>query len=247
MFALVLMAILAGAMAQRITGLGFGLLAAPALVLLLGPVEGILIINICGASSSLLILSRVWALVHWRRYAALAGPAVVGVLAGSWLVSRVPPAPLEVTIGILLIAALVFSQLLARTTFENNSPAATVSLGFASGALNACAGVGGPAMTAYAMMTRWDPRHFGATLQPFFLTTGLTSVIAKVVLSGGHLPELGPWQWVGIFVAMILGITGGDYLSRRIRPRLARTLLLAVAYTGAMVTILKGLQALIAG
>ncbi|BAS08222.1 conserved hypothetical protein [Arthrobacter sp. Hiyo4] len=37
MFTLVLIAVIAGALAQRLAGLGFGLLVSPVLVVLLGP------------------------------------------------------------------------------------------------------------------------------------------------------------------------------------------------------------------
>ena len=66
MFVLVLIAVIAGALAQRIAGLGFGLLVSPVLVVLLGPFDGVMIINLCGATSSLLILSRVWRHVAWK-------------------------------------------------------------------------------------------------------------------------------------------------------------------------------------
>ena len=46
MFVLVLIAVIAGALAQRIAGLGFGLLVSPVLVVLLGPFDGVMIINL---------------------------------------------------------------------------------------------------------------------------------------------------------------------------------------------------------
>jgi uncharacterized membrane protein YfcA len=240
MFAVVLIAVVAGALAQRLAGLGFGLLVSPVLVVLLGPFDGVMIINLCGATSSLLILSRVWRHVHWRRYFGLALAAVAGVLPGAWLASNVPEAPLEICIGVLLIIALLASQRLTRSAWHASGPVPLVSLGFSSGLMNAAAGVGGPAITAYAIATRWEQKSFSATLQPYFVTTGLTSLVSKYVLSGGHVPALEGWQWLGILAAMITGIVAGDLLTGRVRPGAVRRIVVAIAYLGAVSTLAKG-------
>jgi uncharacterized membrane protein YfcA len=247
MFALVLIAVVAGALAQRLAGLGFGLLVSPVLVVLLGPFDGVMIVNLCGAASSLLILSRVWRHVNWRRYAGLALAALAGVVPGAWLASHVPEAPLEICIGVLLIIALLASQRLNRSSWRATGPIPMVSLGFSSGLMNAAAGVGGPAITAYAIATRWDQKSFGATLQPYFVTTGLSSLLSKYLFSGGHLPALEGWQWLGILVAMVLGIAAGDLLSGRVRPGAVRRIVVGIAYTGAVATLAKGVVELAFG
>jgi uncharacterized membrane protein YfcA len=247
MFALVLIAVVAGALAQRLAGLGFGLLVSPVLVVLLGPFDGVMIINLCGAASSLLILSRVWRHVDWRRYFGLALAAVAGVLPGAWLASNVPEAPLEICIGVLLIIALLGSQRLTHSSWRASGPVPLVSLGFSSGLMNAAAGVGGPAITAYAIATRWDQKSFSATLQPYFVTTGLTSLVSKYVMSGGHLPSLEGWQWLSILAAMVAGITAGDLLSGRVKPASVRRIVVAIAYLGAVSTLAKGFLELATG
>ncbi|XAS67804.1 sulfite exporter TauE/SafE family protein [Micrococcaceae bacterium Sec5.7] len=247
MFALVLIAVVAGALAQRLAGLGFGLLVSPVLVVLLGPFDGVMIINLCGAASSLLILSRVWRHVDWRRYTGLALSALTGVVPGAWLASQAPEAPLEICIGVLLIIALLASQRLKRSSWRATGRIPMVSLGFSSGLMNAAAGVGGPAITAYAIATRWDQKSFGATLQPYFITTGLSSLAGKYLFSGGHLPALEAWQWLGILAAMVLGIVAGDLLSGRIQPRVIRGIVIAIAYTGAVSTLTKGVLELAFG
>lgn len=241
MFVLVLAAVVAGALAQRIAGLGFGLLVSPVLVVLLGPFDGVMIVNLCGASSSLLILSRVWRHVAWKKYFGLALAALAGVLPGAWLASNVPEAPLQICIGLLLIIALLASQRLTRSTWQAGGPVPMVSLGFSSGLMNAAAGVGGPAITAYAIASRWEQKSFSATLQPYFITIGFSSLISKYILSGGHVPGLEGWQWLAILAAMIAGIVAGDLLSGRVQPGAARRIVTVIAYLGAVATLGKGL------
>ncbi|WP_426986915.1 TSUP family transporter [Pseudarthrobacter sp. Y6] len=246
-FALVLIAVVAGALAQRLAGLGFGLLVSPVLVVLLGPFDGVMIINLCGAASSLLILSRVWRHVEWKRYFGLALAALAGVLPGAWLASNVPEATLEICIGVLLIIALLASQRLTRSSWRASGPFPMVSLGFTSGLMNAAAGVGGPAITAYAIATRWEQKSFSATLQPYFVTTGLSSLVSKYVLSGGHVPGLDGWQWLSILAAMVAGIIAGDLLSSKVKPASVRRIVVAIAYIGAVSTLAKGFIELAGG
>jgi uncharacterized membrane protein YfcA len=162
------------------------------------------------------------------------------VVPGAWLASHVPEAPLEICIGVLLIIALLASQRLTRSSWRATGPIPVVTLGFSSGLMNAAAGVGGPAITAYAIATRWDQKSFGATLQPYFVTTGMSSLLSKYLFSGGHLPALEGWQWLGILVAMVLGIAAGDLLSGRVRAGVIRRIVVVIAYTGAVSTMTKG-------
>lgn len=77
---LVLGAVVMGAGMQRITGMGFALVAAPFLVLLLGPVEGVVLVNVCGAVTAGAIIVRVVRDIDWKRYAALTASAVLGIV-----------------------------------------------------------------------------------------------------------------------------------------------------------------------
>ena len=244
MFAAVLLAVVVGAMAQRVAGLGFGLMVSPVLVVLLGPLDGVMVVNACGALSSTLILSRVWRDVDWRRYAGLIVPGLAGIALGAVIASRAPAGPLQIGIGLTLIAGLAMSQLAARASRRVDGPGVIAASGFASGLMNAAAAVGGPAVTAYAVLSSWDQRRFGATLQPFFITTGTTSFLAKVVATGGHTPALESWQWAGVFACMLVGITAGDLLSRRLAGRTVRLAVVVIAYAGAGLAIASGITRL---
>jgi uncharacterized membrane protein YfcA len=143
--AFVLAAVFVGAMAQRVTGLGFALVVSPVLVILLGPFDGVLIVNLCGALSAAIILAGVRRDVEWRRYLLLAGPALVGIVPGALLAYLLPEQALEIGIGLLLVAALTTSLALRRTTRVVDGPGVMAGFGFASGVMNAAAGIGGRA------------------------------------------------------------------------------------------------------
>jgi uncharacterized protein len=170
-------AVSVGAGTQRITGLGFALVAAPFLVLLLGPFTGVLVVNVLGVAASVLVLVQV------RRGTGTA------------------------------------PELLA---------------GAASGFVNATAAVGGPALTVYAVATRWPQHAFAATAQLCFTVVGTASAAAK------GLPSLPAVDWVVTAAALVVGLGVGTLLAARVSPTTARTAALALAPVGSVATVVDG-------
>ena len=82
-------AVAVGAATQRVTGLGFSLVSAPFLVLLLGPFAGVLVANVLGVAVSSLVLAQLWRDVDLRRALLLTVPALVagfvGAVANAWV------------------------------------------------------------------------------------------------------------------------------------------------------------------
>lgn len=244
MIAPVLVAVFVGAVAQRVTGLGFALVVAPVLVILLGPFDGVMIVNLCSVLSAGLILASAIRDVERRRYLLLAGPAVVGIVPGALLAYLLPEPALQIGIGCLLVAALTTSLALRRTTRVIDGPGVIAGFGFSAGVMNAAAGIGGPSVSVYAVVSRWEQRGFAAMLQPFFLTTGAVSLIAKLVLAPDRWPDLGWAAWTGIVVTLVAGVGAGTLLAPRIPTRTARAAVVALAFAGALTAIVEGVVGL---
>lgn len=238
-----------GALAQRISGMGFALIAAPFLVLLLGPHEGVIFANVASAATAALVLPRVLAFVEWRTYLWLVLPALVGIAAGSLLATYLDASWLELTIGTFLVLALVvsiFSKRIAvtATSVAAHRPAARAAAGLLSGVSSAAAGISGPPISVYAVVSRWPQQAFAATVQPFFLTLGVTSVLAKLSLDPSRWPELSIWLWLGLLGALLIGTSFGDVLSRRVPVAVARVIMLSFAVLGALSVAVHGLLTL---
>ena len=238
---MVLVAIFIGAIAQRIAGLGFALLISPFLVIILGSHGGVLMVNICGLVSSLLIMSRVWRDIDWNMYRWLAIPAVLASVPASAAAVYLPSAPLAVTVGVVVLAALSTSLLLQRTSVVITGNVPKALAGFASGITNAMAGAGGPAVSVYALLARWPQRSFAATLQPFFVTTAAVTLTSKLSLDPGQMPPLQAWAWALVAVMIVGGIYTGEKLQRFIRDDQARLGVVVIAFIGAATALVKGL------
>ena len=244
MVVLIGLAVILGAMAQRVSGMGFALVAAPVLVLLVGPFDGVLMVNICGAASASLVLTRVWRHVDWGQYTRLVVPALLAIIPGSIVSVLLGGPALQITIGALLIVALTASLLVHRSGRLFARTPTAIGAGAASGFMSATAGISGPAAGIYGILTGWEHRAFAATLQPFFVTLGTSAFIGKIIANGGRFPDYDWWLWVVVIVCTLVGLTAGEFFARRISAHIARRVVIAISYLGGIVAIVDGVAAL---
>jgi uncharacterized protein len=226
-----------GAVTQRVTGIGFALVAAPLLVLAAGPFDGIILSNLLGLIVCAVVLASTWRDVEWRRGALLAVPALAAIPLGAYVARTMPGPLLLIVIGVIVLVALGLAQLSSRARVLHGTTGA-IGAGAASGFMNVTAGVGGPAMVLYAVSTRWDHRRFVATFQFYSVMVNLASLLSK----GG--PQL-PFSAVAISVgALAVGLFLGELLSRRIPAEQAGRAVILLAMAGALATVVKGVIAL---
>ena len=128
--------------------------------------------------------------------------------------------------------------MLFRSVATGRTPA--IVAGAASGFMNAAAGVGGPALSIYAVATRWPQAAFAATAQPYFVVIGLSSLLGKLAASGWVAPEVDPSVWPVSIAALLVGLVLGDVLGTRISHSAARTAVIVIAYLGGVAAIVDG-------
>lgn len=233
-------AVILGSLLQRVSGMGVGLVVSPTLVLLIGPVGGVLLTNLTTVVSAALIAIAVRRDIDWHRYLHVAPMIIVGTVPGALLVGAIDRGWLEVGIGALLLVTLATTALARIPPVGGPVPAATA--GAVGGFLNTTVGVAAPAMLLYAQATGWSQRSFAATLQPIFFTMGLMSVAAKIALgstSATGLPSLGITLTV---VAMVpVGILAGGRVARSVSASAGRRVAVVVVTVGALTTLVRGL------
>lgn len=227
-------AVFVGTTTQWISGMGFALVASPFLVALLGPFQGVLIVNVLSALTAMAILITVWRRVEYKRAMLLLIPAVSATLPGALVAQMVPPAILSTVIGGLIVLTLIGS-FYATDYVRMMGRGGAVAAGAVSGFMNVTAGVGGPAISAYAIASRWPQPAFAATVQLYFLVLGSASLAFK-----GSLPVLTWQQWTVCAIAFALGILVGVLLRKVVHPKLARALVIVLAFLGAGMIIVKG-------
>lgn len=229
------LAVMVGAATQRVTGLGFALLSAPFLVLLLGPREGVVVANALGALTSAMVLVGGWAQVDWSRVRRLLPGSLVAVPMGALLVHTLPGPALLATVGGLCSVAVVAAWRQPAWPWLG-SAAGSAASGFLSGLFSVTAGTGGPPLSVYAVSTRWAPAVFSASVQVILLANGVLALAVKGLPSDAPL-----LAWCA--GAVILGVGAGTRLRRLLTPKTTLRLVLALALVGSLAALGRGLAA----
>lgn len=230
------LAVAVGAAAQRVTGLGFALLAAPLLVLVLGPREGVVLANALGALVSALVLARTWRLVDWSRVRRLLPGSLVAVPLGGLVVRALPGPVLLLTVGALCTVAVTAAWFGPAWQWLG-SRAGSAGSGFLSGLFSVTAGTGGPPLTIYAVSTGWAAAAFSASVQPVLLSNGLFALAVKG-------PPANLLLLAGCAMAVLVGVVAGSRLGRRLSPARTLQLVLGLALLGSLGAVVRGILAL---
>ncbi|MBN9643163.1 TSUP family transporter [Corynebacterium mendelii] len=236
-----------GAGVQRVTGLGFGLVAATGLSLVLGPVGGIVLLNVVGLVFNLVMIRQVWREISWSKVALLAPWAAAATIPGAWLITVTPTAVLQVIVGVVLVAALAVVTVGRNRIRPTSSRWAAITAGTASGLAATVAGVPGPPLTVYAQATGWKGPGFVASLQPVFTVTTLATLAAK---GGAGLVDVSVipwWVWVTGSLGMVTGLAAGTVIAGKVDENRAFTVTVLLAAVGALAVVAQGAAAVAAG
>ena len=228
------LAVAAGAFAQAVAGLGFSLVCAPVMVLVLGPAVGVRLVNMCsvGVSSVGLVTHR--AHVDVRAALSLLIPAIVITPLVVSVVHRTNTSTLSIAAGCvtLLSVAALASGLRVR---QLRGRGGAIAAGFVSATMNVVAGLSGPAVAMYGVNADWDPDRMRGTFQLYFLALNLVAVVALGPL------RIGAPRTLLFAAAIAIGFGVGNVLARRLSAVVVRRLVLAFAAAGGMAAILRGI------
>ena len=225
-----------GASTQRVSGMGFALVSSPFIVMVLGPFEGVMLVNFLGTCSSFLILAQVFREVEYRKVMLLLVPAVIMTIPGAWVASQLGGPKLSIAIAVMVMLALGSSFLL-RNLKSADSKGLAIGAGAVSGFMSVTAAVSGPAIAAYAVASRWPQAKFAISVQLYFFVLSIASLIAK-----GGMPQLHWSQWVGCAIAMLCGILLGNWLAPKIPHKVSRAFVVIIAFAGALTLLASGVR-----
>jgi uncharacterized protein len=226
--------VLSGATVQRLAGVGFALVAVPALVLLLGTADGVLLANCATAAICAVGVAGGWRQIRLAPMLPLVIASACTVPTGAWVAARLPEAVLLVGMGVLVCAAVLPIMWGIRLPALHGTRGA-LAAGAASGFMNSSAGVGGPAVSLYAVNAGW-------TVREFVPNAHFQGVVVNVFSIGARgLPQLTTSVWLLAAAGIAGGAVIGKVLAERVPERRARPLVLLLALVGGLTTLGKGL------
>ncbi|MGJ3507852.1 TSUP family transporter [Enemella sp. A6] len=232
-------AVLCGSVAQRVTGLGFALVCSPFLVMALGPIEGVVVANLCGVISGLVSLWFTWRLVDFRRAMRIAAAVLVGFLPGMVVIRVVPPDWLAVLVASIVLLALLVTLTVKPGRTPDSWQLSSVA-GLVAGFMGLTASVGGPPLAIYGRLTDWDNREFAAAMQavvPFSVVPVVTAPSFPAFAVGG---------WAALIGALLCGVIIGNQIAPHVSNRAAGRLVMTVAMAGTLTALGRALYQIVA-
>ena len=233
--ALIATIFIAGA-AQRITGLGFALIATPAALAVLGT-QAVPFVAVIGAMSSLVALAATWRSLQPKAIAALSAVTLVTMIPALLLARTLSEAASNIVAGGPVVAAtiVVGVRMAGPALAVVESP---VAAGMMTGVSAALAGLGGPAAAAHGAAKAWG-ESFVPNLQVVLLLT-----VPFVVLGHGWPTAVPLPLFVVAAIAVGVGALAGGAVRHRIRLSVANLLTRIVALAGGVFALISGISAL---
>lgn len=228
-------AVAVGAIAQAISGIGFVLACGPLLVALLGPREGVRLAVLLSLVVNVLVLRRTRRDADLRVAGLLLVPAALALPVVAVALRHAPDRLAAAIAGGSALAGALALALGLRWTAATGR-AGAVGAGVLSGAMNAAAGIGGPAIALYAANARWPAAAMRSTAQVYFLGLNVVGLVAL------GLPHQGWGLLVTCFAALLLGLWAGGLLAQRTSETQARRLTLGLAAAGGLLVLLSAVR-----
>jgi uncharacterized membrane protein YfcA len=146
--------------------------------------------------------------------------AVVGALAGTFLLAWLSPNALRIALGIFVLVLVIYkfvSDRIQQLRYQPrawHAPVAGALAGLASGMFNN----GGPPFNSYMLLQKVPPRSFIATTVLFFALLNLIKIPGFLVTGVLNLPLLLSFWWVFLFIP--LGIWAARHLLLRLNQQM---------------------------
>jgi uncharacterized membrane protein YfcA len=197
--------LLIAAFIKGATGLGFPLIATPALALLLDirtAVTVLILPNLFMDTAQVIRDGFPYQIL--RRFSGVIVPTIIGVFLGTMLLVKMPLWILNLCLGVTIVVFVV-SNLFKKIL----SPI----VGFISGVLNGMTNAAGPALAIYLYSLRLDKRVFVKSIATIFITTKLTQLVA---ISTWNLFN---WDTIKLSIQVLLLTLAGFYAGMKAHDR----------------------------
>jgi uncharacterized membrane protein YfcA len=192
-------------------GFGSGMMMAPVLAILFGPVETVAIVTLLEIAASVQLVPKALGDVEWRFVGPLGAVAILFMPLGAYALGTIDPAVMtRVMAGIVLVFVLVLA-----TGWRYQGPKRilpTLGVGAVSGALLAATTVGNPPVLLYMLGSQDSAATNRANIIAYF---AVTSVALLAVLAAMDL-----LSWPPVVRALML--TPGYLLAAWVGSRLFR-------------------------
>jgi len=219
---LVFLIIFGTTLIRAAVGFGNALIAMPLLVMLLGVRTASPLVALLGPLIAFTMLILEWEEFDFKAAGKLLLASLVGIPVGLFFLSRAPESLVRGVLGLVLVGFGIFN-LWGPPLPTLKQPFFSYLFGFIAGVLGGAYNTNGPPVVIYGVMRRWSAEKFRATLQGYFLISGLLIILGHG-LSGFWTREV--WNLFFLSLpAVLLAVLVGLWFARRIPEERFRLIL----------------------
>jgi uncharacterized protein len=206
-YVLISASLLVAAFIKGATGLGFPLIATPALALLLDirtAVTVLILPNLFMDTAQ--VIRDGFPYDIFRRFSGLIVPTIIGVFLGTMLLVKMPLWILNLCLGVIIMGFVLSNLFKFNFTISpQGEKILSPIVGFTSGVLNGMTNAAGPALAIYLYSLRLDKRVFVKSIATIFITTKLTQLVAISTWN------LFVWDTIKLSIQVLLLTLAGFY------------------------------------
>ncbi|MBN1274031.1 MAG: sulfite exporter TauE/SafE family protein [Candidatus Aminicenantes bacterium] len=213
-YSLVVLVLFSAAFLRSAVGFGDAVLAMPFLAVLVGVRTATPLVAFCASSIAFFILVGNWRKADWRATLHLILATLAGIPFGLFFITRLSEDILKTALGALILVYGAYRLFRPNIKKLGSSLPPAYAFGFAAGMLGGAYNTNGPPIVVYGTMRRWDPEHFRATLQGYFLPTGL------FILAGHGVSGLWTFRVLKLYLLAVPFVLLGVYLGGKLNRSL---------------------------
>lgn len=214
-----------------LAGFGFALFAVPPLLFFHEPSTVVVLVNVLGFSSGIVVLYGESHQVRLPTLRALVPWAIAGLVAGTAILHYVEGTYIKLLASVVVVLFAVVAA--AGITLPGaHRPGATVVAGLASGVLGTSAGLPGPPIALLFTARDLPPAAFRVTITAYFMIVDLIAV--GLLAASGQLERNDLWLALTMVPTSLVGRWIGRKLADRVTPAAFRQVVIALLiFTGA--------------
>jgi len=216
--------VFAAAFVRSALGFGDAVIAMPLLAMVIGLKTASPLVAFIGPTISILVLARGWRRVDLRPAVRLIAASALGIPVGVYGLARLPEEPLKAALGALILFYGLFGLAKPGARIRNERAWLPWLVGGTAGVLGGAYNTNGPPVVAYGMLRGWPPESFRATLQGYFLPTGL------MILAGHGLAGLWTAEVLRSYLFSLPALAAGVVLGGRLTRKLTHALFAKLVY-----------------
>lgn len=224
---------------KGLTGFGFSLLAAPLLVVLLGPRMAVPVIVVLNAFTNIVLFAGCRRAADVRRIRPLIIAGIITVPMGMFLLLNLDVGVLKMIVGVAIVL-FAFALLAGFRRPLKNERRGLLLTGLISGTLNGLISTGGPPVILFLANQGMQKVVFRASLIAYFLFLSVATI--PIFLAGG-LMSRAVLVYAAVFIpALLVGAFAGSKLLHRVPEHFFRVVTLTIVIGAGGVAVLSGLS-----